>query len=247
MISDRQREIYARQIMLPEMGEAGQEKLLASSVLLAGTGGLGSAAALYLTAMGIGRLGLIDGDVVSLSNLNRQILYTPADVGCAKAEAAAARLQQLNPDVKLAIYPYFLTEDNAQAIISRYDLAVDCLDNFPARFILNDACLALNKPFVHAGVHHLYGQTMTVLPGKSPCLRCLFPQTVPGADDPKLKGIVGATAGVMGALEALEVYKYLRGLPVNQQGFFLFDGVELQGRQLPVAPRPDCSCQRRRA
>lgn len=242
MISDKQREIYQRQIMLPEMGEAGQEKLLSSAVLLVGAGGLGSPAALYLTAMGIGRIGVIDGDTVSPSNLNRQILYTTRDIGRSKAEAAGERIKLLNPDLNLDIYTQFLTADNAPEILARYDIMVDCLDNFASRFILNDACVVLGKPFVHAGVHHLSGQSMTVLPGLSPCLRCLFPEGIADGNDPALKGILGATAGVLGAMQAMEVYKYLLGLPVNDQGLFIYDGMLNESQRLAVSPRPDCFC-----
>lgn len=236
------KEIYQRQILFPQLGEGGQEKLAASSVLVCGCGGLGSPALLYLAALGVGRLGLLDGDVVSYSNLNRQILYGRSDVGRRKAEAAAERIRVLNPDIVLDVHPEYLTEENACSILQGYDLALDCLDNFPARFILNDACLSLGVPFVHGGVNRLQGQTMTVIPGRTACLRCLFPggaEDAPSTDD---KAIIGATAGVIASLQVTEVFKYLTGQPVNQ-GLLVYDGSQPSARLLSLEADPDCVCR----
>lgn len=243
-MKDKQLEMYSRQIMLPEMGRAGQEKLLASSVLICGMGGLGSGVALYLAALGIGRIGLVDGDTVSLSNLNRQILYTTADLGRPKAQTAAERLRAQNPDVAAEPYQELLTAANAGKIIDKYDIVADCLDNFDSRFVLNDACLALGKVFVHAGVYHLSGQTITVVPGKSPCLRCLFPHGYQPPPGDERKGIIGATAGVLGCMQAVEIYKYLLGLAVNDQSLLVYHGMDARWQTVRLEPDPDCSCQK---
>lgn len=245
IMNEIQMQTYYRQIVLPEVGVSGQEKLLSSSVLICGVGGLGSPAAFYLTAMGVGRIGLIDGDIVSRTNLNRQILYTPNDIGSPKVEVAANRLRLQNPDVNIETYFMLLSKENATDIINKYDIIVDCFDNFEARFILNDACIALGKPFVHAGVHSLYGQTITVIPGKSPCLRCILPDGYKAPKGEASKGILGATAGVMGAFEAMEVFKYLLGMPVNNKDLFIFNGMEADCQSVNIKPNPDCLCQKR--
>lgn len=241
-LNELSREIYRRQILLPELGEAGQEKLAASSVLVCGCGGLGSPALLYLAALGIGRLGLLDGDIVSYSNLNRQVLYGRSDVGRRKAEAAAERIRFLNPDIKLDVYAEYLTEENASSLLSGYDLALDCLDNFPSRFILNDACVSLGIPFIHGGVNRLRGQTMTVIPGRTACLRCLFPDGAEGAPDTEDKAIIGATAGVIASLQVTEAFKYLTGQPVNS-GLLMYDGLGPGARLLGLEADPNCICR----
>lgn len=244
-LDDRSREIYARQLIMDEIGEAGQQKLAAASVLVVGCGGLGAPVLYYLAAMGIGHLGLCDGDVVSLSNLNRQVLYSAADVGQPKALTAAARLCALNPTLHTTVYQRFLDAKLAAAIISDYDIAVDCLDNFSARFLLNDACVAAGKPFVHAGVGEFFGQLLTVTPGRGPCLRCLFPEGEQKRRQEKPLGIVGPTAGVVGALQALEVLKYLLGLPINNDGFLLYDGLNLRLEKVALAASAGCQCQKK--
>ncbi len=236
---------YHRQIILPEVGIWGQEKLLSSSVLICGAGGLGSPVAFYLTAMGIGRIGLIDSDTVSRTNLNRQILYTPEDIGYPKVEVAKKRLLRQNPDVNIETYYMMLSKENAEGIFEKYDIIVDCFDNFEGRFILNDACIALNKPFVHAGVHSLYGQTITVIPGVSPCLRCILPTGYKAPKGEESKGIVGATAGVMGAFEAIEVFKYLLGLSGNSKNLLIFNGMQSDCQAVNIKPNPRCFCQKR--
>jgi len=233
---------YARQICLPELGSSGQEKLLSSSVLICGCGGLGSPVALYLAAMGIGHIGLVDSDEVAWSNLNRQLLYTPADLGKSKVACAAERLRQFNPDIEITAYPLRLDALNIVPIIKGYDIMVDCLDNLESRFILNDACIKQRKPFIHAGVAHLSGQIMTVIPGKSPCLRCLLPQG--HKESTANKGIIGATAGVMGSLQATEVYKYLLNLNINDEGLLIFDGWDYCLNHLNIKPDPACFCQK---
>ena len=237
------REVYSRQIMLKEIGEAGQEKLRGSSVLVIGCGGLGAAALYYLAAMGIGRLGMCDGDLVSLSNLNRQILYTMDDIGKPKACTAEKRLLALNPRLKTTVYDSFMDEELAGAIVPEYDIAVDCLDNFSARFVLNDACIAAGKPFVHAGVGEYYGQLMTVTPGAGPCLRCLFPNEIQKKEPDKPSGVIGAIPGILGALQALEVLKYLLGLPVSSDGLAVFDGLRMSLEKVRLEASPGCKCR----
>ena len=241
-LDDTAREIYDRQIIMKEIGEAGQQKLADASVLVVGCGGLGSPVLYYLTAMGIGHLGLCDGDVVSLSNLNRQLLYAREDIGKPKATTAKSRLLALNPQLKTTVYDSYLDAKLAKNIVPAYDIAVDCLDNFAARFILNDACVTAGKPFVHAGVGEFYGQLLTVIPGSGPCLRCLFPE---GEKKEPLgpAGIIGVTPGVLGALQALEALKYLLGLPVSNSGFVIYDGLNMNLEKLPLAASPQCRCQ----
>ena len=235
-------EIYSRQIMMKEVGEEGQQKLANSSVLVIGCGGLGAPALYYLTAMGVGRLGLCDHDVVSLSNLNRQLLFTGEDLGKPKAPAAKKRLLALNPKCEITVYDRLFDMGLAQEIIPEYDVIVDCLDNFHTRFILNDACLEACKPFVHAGIGEFCGQLMTVTPGKGPCLRCLFPGGVKKSDPEKPFGVVGPTPGVLGSMQALEAMKYLLGLPVCNDGLVIYDGLNLSLEKVSLSVNPECVC-----
>ena len=241
--SDTAREVYSRQVMMKEIGEAGQEKLRSASVLVVGCGGLGAPALYYLAAMGVGRLGLCDGDVVSLPNLNRQILYTMEDVGKPKASTAEKRLKALSPLLETVVYDCFLDEELAGAIVPAFDIAVDCLDNFDARFILNDACITAGRPFVHAGIGEFYGQLMTVTPGKGPCLRCMFPNGIQKKDTGTPFGVVGPTPGALGAMQALEVLKYLLGLPVCNEGLAVYDGFNLSMEKIPLSASQDCICR----
>ena len=239
------RELYTRQIMMKEIGEAGQEKLANASVLVVGCGGLGSPVLYYLTAMGIGHLGLVDGDIISVSNLNRQLLYTTEDIGSLKVVTAKKRLLALNPKLKITVYDSFLDHELASSILPTYDIAVDCLDNFCDRFVLNDACIIADMPYVHAGVGEFSGQLLTITPGKGPCLRCLFPEGGQKKEPGKPTGIIGSTAGVIGALQALEVLKYFLGLPINNDGFVIFNGLSMSLEKTPLSASPYCSCQNR--
>jgi molybdopterin/thiamine biosynthesis adenylyltransferase len=210
-LSARQKERYSRNITLGRLGEAGQEKLLASKVLVIGAGGLGSSAIMYLAAAGIGTLGIVDGDTVQLSNLQRQILYGMSDVGKPKTDSAREKVEHLNPDVKVVTYGEELTAANISAIIGEYDFVVDCTDTFAAKFLINEICVQECKSFSHGGVLAFRGQTMTYVPGHA-CLRCAFdpppPGTAPTSED---AGILGAAAGMFGALQAGEAIKYLAG------------------------------------
>ena len=238
------REIYSRQIMMKDIGSEGQQKLAGSSVLVVGCGGLGAPALYYLTAMGIGHLGLCDGDAVAFSNLNRQILFTMEDVGKSKAAKAKERLIAINPELKTTIYDQLMDEKLAETIVPDYDIVVDCLDNFASRFTLNDACVAAGKPFVHAGIEEYYGQIMTVTPGKGPCLRCLFPGGIQEKEPKKPFGVIGPTPGVIGTMQALEVLKYILGMPVCNNGLVTYDGLNLSLEKVAIQANPKCMCRR---
>ncbi|MEW5952940.1 MAG: HesA/MoeB/ThiF family protein [Bacillota bacterium] len=204
---------YRRNILLNGVGEAGQRKLLSSSVLLVGAGGLGSPAAFYLAAAGTGRIGLVDGDMVDVSNLQRQILHATPDVGRAKVVSARDKLTALNPEISIEAHAEVFSGANAAGLIQSYDFIIDCTDNFQARYYLNKACVDLKKPFVYGGVLAWAGQLFTVLPGAGPCFRCIFRQEPPpGAPGASVVGILGAVAGVIGVLQAAEAVKYLLGV-----------------------------------
>lgn len=237
------RGIYSRQIMMKQIGEAGQQKLESASVLVVGCGGLGAPALFYLVAMGIGNIGLCDNDVVSLSNLNRQLLFTYDDIGKSKAVVAQKRLLALNPRLMSTVYDQRFDEGLAGRILPSYDIAVDCLDNFETRFILNDACIKAGKPFVHAGISDFYGQLMTVIPGRGPCLRCLFPVEKRAKTPEEPIGVVGATPGVVGSLQALEVLKFLLGFPVSNEGLVVYDGLNMSLEKVALTASDKCICR----
>lgn len=212
-LTKEQLERYSRNILISEIGVEGQEKLAAASVLIIGLGGLGSPAALYLAAAGVGRIGLADADVVELSNLQRQVIHTTNDLGREKVESAREKINALNPDVEVITYPEFLDSHNISSIISGYDFIVDGTDNYASKFLINDACVMADKPFVHAGILGFYGELMTVIPHKTPCYRCLFstpPTEAPGLTEGK-PGVIGGMPGVIGSLEALEAIKFILG------------------------------------
>jgi len=244
-LDKKQTEIYSRQIMMKEIGSKGQHKLAKASVLVVGCGGLGAPVLYYLTAMGIGHLGLCDNDSVSLSNLNRQILFTADDLFKPKASTAKDRLKSLNPELITTVYEQPMDEKLAEDIVPVYDVVVDCLDNFETRFILNDACIKAKKPLVHAGIGEFYGQLMTITPGKGPCLRCLFPNGIKDNELKKQFGVISPTPGVMGAMQAMEVAKLLLGLQVNNDGLITYDGLDLSTEKVPLQASPDCICRGR--
>jgi len=245
------RDIYSRQIMIKEIGEEGQSRLAGTSVLVVGCGGLGSPVLYYLTAMGIGHLGLCDGDFVKPSNLNRQVLFTFDDIGKPKAYTAKEHLTALNPKLKTTIYDKPINQQLAEKIIMEYDIIVDCLDNFETRFIINDVCILSGKPLVHAGVGEFFGQLMTILPGKSPCLRCLFPNGIrkrkqngnQEINEP-VTGVIGPVPGVMGSLQALEAAKYVLGLPVCSDGLLTYDGITASFEKVELNRAKNCICSK---
>ena len=234
---------YSRQLILPEIGVPGQQRLLGASVLLVGAGGLGSPAALYLAAAGVGTLGLLDREAVAVSNLHRQILHVTEDVGRPKTQSAQRRLAALNPDVVVHPIQESLTAANALALFAPYDVILDGSDNFPTRYLVNDACVLSGKPFVHAGVVRLRGQLMTVQPRQSACFRCVFPEPpAPGAiPSCQEAGVLGAVAGVLGTLMAVETLKLLLKLgELLTDRLLVFDGA--RGRFREVLLRRDVRC-----
>jgi adenylyltransferase/sulfurtransferase len=236
-------ERYARQVILEEVGTGGQEKLLKSRVLVVGAGGLGSPILYYLAAAGVGRLGVADPDTVAVSNLHRQILYSTPDVGKAKVDVAAEKLRALNPDVTVAAHPFRVEEGNIDALIAGYDIVVDAPDNFATRYLVNDACWRAGKPLVEAAVLGFSGMLMTIIPPKTPCYRCLYPNppregTVPSSAD---VGIMGMVPGVIGSLQALEAVKVLLGAGSTLGGRVLFfDGLEPGFEEMRLERNPEC-------
>jgi adenylyltransferase/sulfurtransferase len=220
---DQQRR-YARQIMLPEVGEAGQQKLLDARVLVIGAGGLGSPLITYLASGGIGHLGIIDDDRVELSNLPRQTIFETGDIGRLKVDAASDRVAELNPACKVTVYPSALTADNAAEIIGAYDVVADGCDNFATRFIVNDTCVALGKPLVSAAISGFQGQLMTVMDG-SPDYRSLVHPDAPQANTCRESGIIAPLAGLIGNMQALEVMRVVLGIPALKGKLAVFDGL----------------------
>ena len=245
-LANEQLERYSRNIILKEVGTKGQIKLLESKVLVIGTGGLGSPAAMYLAAAGIGTIGLVDPDVVELSNLQRQIIHSIKDVGRPKVISGKETINDLNPDVEVVTYEEWVSADNITDIMKDrdYDFVIDGTDNFPAKFLINDTCVRMQKPFSHAGVHQLYGQTMTYVPGKGPCYRCVFlnPPPAKASPDSEEKGVLGVLPGVIGTIQATEAIKYLLGIGTLLTGKLLvFDALNMEFRKVEVAVRKNCS------
>ena len=211
--SERDALRFSRNILVSEIGPAGQEKLFASSALVVGAGGLGSPALLYLAAAGVGRIGVIDGDRVDLSNLNRQVIHAEASVGRRKVESAAEAIRAIRSEAEVETHDEALTAGNAAGLFRRYGVVVDGSDNFPTKYLCSDASVVTGVPLVHAGVLRFGGQIMSVLPGRGPCLRCLIPEIPPRRDAPTCSeaGIVGAAAGVVGSWQAVEAIKILAG------------------------------------
>ena len=236
-----ERDRYARQLILPEIGEAGQERLRAGGVLVVGAGGLGSPAALYLAAAGVGTLGIADADVVETSNLQRQLLHNTSDVGRLKAESAAEKLRALNPHVHVRLHVERLSPVNSERILGGYDFVVDATDNFTAKFLIADACHCARKPYSHAGILGFLGQTMTVHPGVTACYRCVFdsPPDEPAGLRPQ--GPLGAVPGVIGAIQATEAIKYLLGIGAPLLNTILvYEALKMTFRRVPVRRSPEC-------
>ncbi|MBI4397378.1 MAG: HesA/MoeB/ThiF family protein, partial [Elusimicrobia bacterium] len=212
--TDDRLERYSRHILLKEVGVEGQQKLFSAKVLIIGAGGLGSPAALYLAAAGIGTIGIVDADKVELSNLQRQIIHFTNDLGRTKVESASAKMRQVNPDVTVRTYHEFLSAASARRILDGYDFVIDGTDNFAAKFLINDACVLAGIPYSHGGILRFDGQTMTVRPGKSACYRCVFVSPPPRGAVPSCSqaGILGAIAGMLGTIQAAEALKYVTGV-----------------------------------
>jgi molybdopterin/thiamine biosynthesis adenylyltransferase/rhodanese-related sulfurtransferase len=234
---------YSRHIMLPEVGELGQGKLLDAKVLCLGAGGLGSPSALYLAAAGVGTLGMVDDDLVDESNLQRQVLHNMERLGMPKVESARMTLQALNPDVKVVAHQTRLDSGNIMDILAGYDLVVDGADNFPTRYLLNDAALKLKKPVVHASIFRFEGQLTTFLPFDGPCYRCLYPDPPPPGMAPSCQeaGVLGVLPGIIGTLQANEALKLILGVGQSLSGRLLvFDALGTKFRTLKLRKDPDC-------
>ncbi len=239
MFSDDEVERYARHLVLREIGGQGQQKLKAAKVLVVGAGGLGGPAALYLAAAGVGTLGLVDADHVSLSNLQRQILFSTPDVGESKTDRGVQHLAALNPEVQLVSHPFALTADNAEALIGQYDLVLDGVDDFGVRYLINAACLATGKTLVSGAIGRWTGQ-VAVFHGQ-PCYRCLVPEIPPGAETCSAVGVVGALAGIIGSMMALEAIKQISGAGETLASrLFVYDGLSAEARTVRLTADPDC-------
>lgn len=233
---------YSRQIMIPQVGTAGQRKLLDAKVLIVGAGGLGSPAAVYLAAAGVGTLGIVDNDELELSNLQRQILHHTPDVGRPKVDSAQETISRYNPDVRVVPYKARLTAANATEVIAQYDMVLGAVDNFVTRYLLNDACYLAGKPYIDGAVFLFEGQATVFLPGRG-CYRCLFPVPPPAGvvPSPGEVGLLGALPGVIGVIEAFEALKLILGLGKPLVGrLLIFDALAMEFRQVRTRRDPQC-------
>jgi molybdopterin/thiamine biosynthesis adenylyltransferase/rhodanese-related sulfurtransferase len=243
ILSAEQKQRYSRHLLIPEVGSAGQARLLGSKALLIGAGGLGSPAALYLTAAGVGTIGIVDFDVVDLSNLQRQILHTNDRIGERKVESARKTINALNPDVKVIPHEEMLVAGNVDRIIAGYDVIIDGTDTFETRYLLNDAAVAKNIPVVHASVFRFEGQLTTFIPYEGPCYRCLYPTPPPPELAPgcSVAGVLGVVPGIMGMLQANEALKVLLGIGDTLSGrLLLFDALDTTFTELKLRRDPSC-------
>jgi molybdopterin/thiamine biosynthesis adenylyltransferase/rhodanese-related sulfurtransferase len=243
VLSSEQKERYRRHLSIPEVGEEGQTKLLKAKVLLMGAGGLGSPAALYLAAAGVGTLGIVDMDVVDLSNLQRQVIHTQERKGMAKTASAAEAIAALNPDVKVIPFQERLTSDNVDRILGAFDLILDGGDNFPTRYLINDACVKHRKPNIHGSIYRFEGQVTTFIPYEGPCYRCLYPQPPPPDMAPSCAeaGVLGVLPGIVGLYQANEALKLILkiGEPLNGR-LLTLDALSSTFRTLKLRRDPAC-------
>ena len=237
MLTPEEKQRYDRQIMIPGIGEIGQEKLKKARVVIAGSGGLGSPISFYLTAAGVGTLRIIDNDRVELSNLNRQILHWDKDIGKAKATSAREKLTQLNKNVMIETIDTIIDETNVSKLVAGFDVIVDAMDNMPTRYLLNKAAIEHRIPFVHGAVSGLEGRAMTIIPGKSACIRCLYHATPPKKKFP----VLGTTPAIIGTIQATEVVKYLTGIgTLLTNRLLIYDGLNMKFTELSVVRNPNC-------
>jgi len=228
---------YARQIMIPQVGEKGQEKLKRAKVFIAGAGGLGSPVSIYLTAAGVGYIRLVDHDKVDLTNLNRQVAHWTADVGRKKVESAQEKLNMLNPNVTVETLSVTISEENVSELVAGFDLIVDAMDNLPTRYLLNKTAIEHTVPFFHGAVNGFEGRAMTVIPGKTACLRCLYRGPVPESKFP----VIGVTPAVIASIQATEVIKYLVGIgELLANRLLAYDGLNLKFTEFKVQRNPEC-------
>ena len=236
-------ERYSRHVILPEVGVEGQLKLKNARVLLVGTGGLGAPLALYLSAAGVGTLGLVDFDVVERSNLQRQVIHGTGDIGRKKIESAAASIAEINPNVRVVRHELALSSENALDIIKNYDIVADGTDNFPTRYLVNDACVLLGKPNVYGSIFRFEGQASVFAAADAPCYRCLYPEPPPPGLVPSCAegGVLGILPGIIGLIQATEVVKLILGLGESLKGrLLLYDALAMRFRELKLRKDPDC-------
>ncbi len=235
---------YSRHLIMPEVGVEGQEKLLAANVLLIGAGGLGSPLGLYLAAAGVGHLGLVDFDIVDHSNLQRQVIHSTANVGKLKVESAKARIAEINPAVQVDTYNTRLSSDNIMDLIRPYDLVIDGTDNFPTRYLVNDACVFAGKPNIYGSIFRFEGQATVFKPKEGPCYRCLYPEPPPPGMVPSCAegGVLGILPGIIGLIQATEAVKLIigKGRPLIGR-LLLYNALEMSFRELKLKRAPDCS------
>jgi molybdopterin/thiamine biosynthesis adenylyltransferase len=237
MLSERERERYDRQIMMPEIGEEGQERLKRARVFVAGAGGLGSPVSIYLAVAGVGKIRIVDHDTVDLTNLNRQILHRDGDLGSRKVDSAVDKLRGLNPYVEVEAIGDTINVDNVLRLVEGFDLIVDAMDNLPTRYLLNKAAIDRNIPFFHGAVRGLEGRVMTVIPGETACLRCMYRGPVPEEKFP----VIGVAPAVIGAVQATEVIKYIVGMgDLLKNRLLLYDGLDMRFREFKVSRNPQC-------
>ena len=242
-LTAQQTERYSRHLMLPEVGESGQKKLLQSKVLFVGAGGLGSPSAIYAAAAGIGTIGIVDGDTVDRSNLQRQILHTEDRIGLPKTDSAEEAIRALNSETNVIKYPERLTSKNAMEILQQFDLVIDGCDNFPTRYLVNDACVMLGIPNVHGSIFRFEGQATLFHPGKGPCYRCLYPEPPPPGMAPSCQeaGVLGVLPGVIGILQAIEAIKAILDVGNPLIGRLLtFDALRMEFHEMRLRNDPQC-------
>ncbi len=242
-LTEDQLQRYSRHILLPEVGATGQKKLLDAKVFVVGAGGLGSPVGYYLAAAGIGTIGIIDNDRVEISNLQRQIAHSTKTLGVLKVESAKATFEALNPDVKVVGIAERLSRDTIKDMIRDYDIVVDCSDNFPTRYLVNDACVMMKKPLVSGAILRFEGQATTILPGEGHCYRCLFEEMPPPEHAPSCRdlGVVGAIPGVIGSLQAVEVIKLILGKgEVLKNALLIYDALKTTFRRVTVPRNKKC-------
>ncbi|NMC30097.1 MAG: HesA/MoeB/ThiF family protein [Pelolinea sp.] len=242
-LNEEERERYQRHLCIPELGEAGQLKIKAGSVLVVGAGGLGSAVLLYLAAAGVGRLGIVDSDVVELSNLQRQILYDTEHLGIVKTELAFQRLHALNPHVELKLYQQRFEKQNALKLMQGYAIVMDGTDNFETRFLINDLCVKSGKPYIYGAINQFHGQVSVFDAKKGACFRCVYP-AMPSEEIIAMNkgvGVVGAVPGIIGSIEALECIKILTGIGDPLYGrMILLDGQTMEFREIQIRKQTNC-------
>ncbi|NVM52996.1 MAG: HesA/MoeB/ThiF family protein [Candidatus Helarchaeota archaeon] len=237
-LTDAEKERYTRQLVIKNWGEAAQIKLKQSTIAIVGMGGLGSLTSIYATAVGFGKIKIIDHDVVDLSNLNRQVVHSTPDVSRKKVESAKEKLSSLNPEVEIEPYPVKLTEDNIEDIIKDCNIVLDCLDNFQTRFLLNRTCVKLEKSYVHAACYAFEGRVLTIVPNKGPCLQCFYPKE---PQEMKTIPVVGAAVGIMASVEITEVVKLITGIGKPLIGrLLIIDGQNMNFDIIEVKRNPKC-------